>query len=174
MNTRNRFDRTDSLERGARAQKKFIRAAYARGWRVAGPIHRQDMDEHWDVRIEKGAEKFRVDIKAMKRIARADERAQDEWVWVELHGVRAHDRGWLLDGKAELIAFETQNSFLLVPRANLAARISDWVDSQTIVDSPERAQYKVYQRAGRVDKIALIETQRLKEIQWAEWNTEAS
>jgi len=125
----------------------------------------EDSHQHWDVLLKNDC---KVDVKAMKRIQRADESVQDEWTWVELHGVRPHDRGWLY-GQSKIIAFETNDSFLLVKREDLISLVHKYVNFDTKVNYAREAKYKVYQRKGRADEITMIETEKLKEILYKEW-----
>ena len=104
----------------------------------------------------------------MKRIQRSDDDVQDEWTWVELHGVRPHDKGWLY-GEANLIAFETRDRFLIVKRLDLISLVHRYVNLDIRANFAKEAQYKVYQRKGRADEITLIETDKLKEILYKEW-----
>ncbi|MEW5718424.1 MAG: hypothetical protein AB1817_07360 [Chloroflexota bacterium] len=171
-NTRNQYDTRDCLERGESAEQQFARLAVARGYRVTASTGRQDIDEHWDLLISKPGETYRVDIKAMKRIARNDARAQDAWVWIELRGVRPGERGWLFGGKADWIAFERAASFVIVPRAALVALIPKIVDAKSRVTKPAAAKYKVYQRAHRPDLLTLVEMAQLDKIKIAEWEKE--
>ena len=168
-NQRNQFDTKDCLERGERAETQFARVAMSRGWQVTAATGRQDIDEHWDVLIEKDAKRYRVDVKAMKRINRHDAQPQDDWVWIELHGVREGERGWLFGGQADWIAFERKQSFVIVPRVSLAKLVLQMVDAKSIVSAPELARYKVYQRPHRPDKLTLIETAHLDKIKIEEW-----
>ena len=104
----------------------------------------------------------------MKRMQRSDEKVQDKWIWIELHGVRPKDDGWLY-GKAKVIAFETTDSFILVKRSDLITLVHKYVNLDSQVFSAIEAKYKVYQRKGRADKITMIETDRLKEIKFTKW-----
>jgi len=104
----------------------------------------------------------------MKRIQRSDDNVQDEWTWVELHGVRPKDDGWL-HGEAKLIAFEIRDSFLIVKRLDLIDLVHRYVNFDLTANYAREAQYKEYQRKGRADKITLIETEKLKEILYKEW-----
>jgi site-specific DNA-methyltransferase (adenine-specific) len=83
--------------------------------------------------------------------------------------VREYDRGWLYDGKAELIAFEKEGAFLIVRRDDLIKLVGQLVDMNTTVYSAKDARYKVYSRPKRPDKITIIETEKLKSIEWDEW-----
>ena len=104
----------------------------------------------------------------MKRVQRSDNNVQDKWIWIELHGVRPKDNGWLY-GKSKVIAFETKESFLLVKRCDLISLVEKYVDMNSEVYSAQEARYKIYQRRGRADKITMIETDKLKEIKFTEW-----
>jgi len=172
MNRRNRFDRKDSLELGDSAEARFAVCARENGWDVVRAESRQDMDEHWDVIIRRGSEIYRVDVKAMKRVARGDQATQADWIWIELHGVREHELGWLYGSKADLIAFERAESFVIVPRAELIALVERVVDFKKRAFSPQFAKHKIYQRRGRPDQITLIEAGQLDSIRWNEWKKE--
>jgi len=166
---RNQFDQRDSLEIGDKAESIFARIAENRGWRVSEASKRENINEHWDFLIEKLEESYKVDVKAMKRISRYDSAVQDTWLWVELHGVRNYDRGWLYDGKADLIAVENVKSFVIIKRINLIELVERLVDRNSVVSVAKEAKYKVYSRHSRPDRISMIETEKLESIKWAEW-----
>jgi len=166
---RNKYDKRDCLEIGQKAEAVFAGIAATTGWRVKAASNYTNINDHWDLLIERGAEKYRVDVKGMKRLSRRDPNVQDKWIWIELHGVREHDRGWLYDGKAELMAFEKKGSFVIVKRDDLIKLVEQVVDLNTTAYSARAARYKVYSRPGRPDRIAMIETEKLKSIEWDEW-----
>ena len=166
---RNKYDKRGCLEIGQKAEGVFARIAAQKGWRVTAASNYANINEHWDLRIEKGAERYRVDVKGMKRLSRRDSSVQDEWIWIELHGVREHDRGWLYDGKAELMAFEKKGSFVIVKRDGLIKLVEQLVDLNATVYAAKAARYKAYSRPGRPDKITMIETEKLAGISWDEW-----
>jgi hypothetical protein len=116
---RNQYDRHHCLEQGQRAEDQFITLIQQRGWQVQRASEYADKHEHWDCVIEKPPRRFKVDVKAMKRIRRQDVTVQDQWLWVELHGVRPSDHGWLYAGQADLLAIEQQTHFLLLKRLDL-------------------------------------------------------
>jgi len=166
----NRFDRDGSnLRQGLRAEELFAKTATLRGWKVREPSSRQDINEHWDLEISKEGERYRVDVKAMKRLSRKDPAPQEEWHWVELHGVRPYDEGWLYGGKAELIAFETKDTFVIVKREELIRLVEEKVDFSEKVSRPYEAKYKLYQRRNRHDRLTLVKTEDLKRVKWDEW-----
>ncbi|MEW6402926.1 MAG: hypothetical protein AB1649_14085 [Chloroflexota bacterium] len=170
-NSRNQYDRKDSLELGKSAEGLFARAAAARGWDVCPAVGRENIDDHFDYRIRKEGEVYRVEVKSKKRIGRSDATPQAEFVWIELHGVRSCDDGWLY-GKADLIAFEMDRSFRIVQRADLLTLVHRLVNLSAKVTSSKDALYKVYSRAGRPDLLTMLRYEDLNEILWAEWEKE--
>ncbi|UCE05543.1 MAG: hypothetical protein JSW07_18340 [bacterium] len=105
----------------------------------------------------------------MKRMSRKDPSVQDKWFGVEFHGVRPYVRGWLYDGKTDLIAIERRTSFLIVKRHDLIRLTEKLVDKTCRVFSSRDAKYKLYQRTGRPDLISMIEIEKLKQIEWGVW-----
>ena len=169
LNRRNKYDKKDSLELGDRAEVVFRRLAETRSWRLTNASFEENINDHWDFLMVNDKESHRVDVKAMKRLSRDDSSVQDKWVWIELHGVRPHDKGWLYDGKADLLSFEKTNSFIIVKRTDLITLVERLVDHKTRVHTSKEAKYKVYNRRSRPDRITLIETDRLDSIKWDEW-----
>lgn len=173
---RNQYDITaENLDRGLKAERKFTLLAVHKGYKIRPSTSYQDIYEHWDYELTKDGRSFKVEVKAMKKIKRSDPSPQDMYAWVELHGVRKWDEGWLYGGKADYIAFETKKSFILVDRKKLLNYINHRL-SDEIVDKPEEAlvkdaqdKYKRYRREGRHDELILIEMSVLKSLCWQEW-----
>lgn len=171
MNSRrNRLDKKDSLEKGHEAENSFAEIAGKKGWEVIPAPRNSDIHEHWDFLLKKGEKEYKVDVKARKRIKRSNASVQDKWLWIELHGVREDEPGWLYGSKADLIAFETKNSFVIAPRTELIELVHKLVDFNSLASRPEDARYKIYSRSGRHDKITLIETEKLKAVKFFEWS----
>lgn len=167
-NVRNRYDRKDCLEVGQKAEDIFVKTATERGWEIKSSSQGENIDDHFDYRIKQGNEAYKVEVKGKKRITRTDANPQEELVWIELHGVRIHDAGWLF-GKADLIAFEMNASFRIVKRQDLVALVCKLIDYRSQVHSPKDALYKTYSRAGRSDILTMLRYEDLKEVLWAEW-----
>lgn len=165
---RNKFDHKDSLELGTHAEELFTIVARGRGWKVLPSSKDENIDEHWDFLIEKDHRAFRVEVKSRKRIRREDGDTQSFLTWIELHGVRPRDRGWLF-GKADLIAFEKPGSFLLVKRTALLAVVNRKVDLEKKVIEPGQAVYGIYTRRGRKDKLTLLPFDDIESIKFNEW-----
>ena len=171
-NSRNRFDKKDSLELGERAEGLFVSMARQYGWQVSASSKDENIDEHWDYRIEKEPKNFKIEVKSAKRVHRNDDGIQFEYTWVEIHGVRPKDTGWLF-GKADLIAFEKQNSFIFVKRLDLLALVNKKVNLVAKVRDPKDALYKIYTRAGRKDKLTLLRTLDVEQIKFMEWKKDS-
>ena len=166
-NSRNKFDTKDSLELGEHAENLFIVLAVRSGWKVSASSKDENIEDHWDYLIEKEGETFKVEVKSQKRIRREDKTEQEDFTWVELRNVRGKV-GWLF-GKADLIAFEKETSFLFVKRLDLLAVINKKVNLVAKVRTPTDAVYKIYIREGRKDKITLLPTRDIEEIKFTEW-----
>ncbi len=168
---RNQFDNRDSRELGKSAQERFKILAQRRGWEVIAATREQDIHEHWDFLIMKksSGEEYKVDVKARKRIGRWDDEVQDEWIWIEFHGVRQNDLGWLFGGQADLLAFETLENFVIITKSKLQEIADNVVSKSEKVFSVKEAKYKVYSRAGRPDMISLIEMKHIRLNAWDTW-----
>lgn len=169
---RNKFDKRDSFELGISAQAQFASIAVKRGWNVVEATKEQDIDEHWDFLLSKPSKQYKIDVKARKRISRQDETVQDEWLWIELHGVRQNDAGWLFGGNADLIAFETTDSFVIISKTELEEIVRKYVSTKEKAATAEEAKYKIYSRKGRHDIITLVEMRLIQEKAWEIWKKE--
>jgi len=167
-NSRNRFDKKDSLELGEKAEELFVEIARKSGWQASASSKDENINGHWDFRIVKDELDFRVEVKAAKRIHRNDRAVQFEYTWVEIHGVRPKDTGWLF-GKADLIAFEKETSFIFIKRLDLLAVVNKKVNLVAKVSDPRDALYKIYMREKRKDKLTLLPSNDIEEIKFMEW-----
>ncbi|KXK16051.1 MAG: hypothetical protein UZ14_CFX002000087 [Chloroflexi bacterium OLB14] len=78
-NSRNRFDKKDSLEIGRRAEDAFARLAIQHGFKVTPSSEKGNIDDHYDYVIERDGKSHKVDVKSMKRKSRGDRELQDEF-----------------------------------------------------------------------------------------------
>ncbi|HEX9331091.1 MAG TPA: hypothetical protein VF896_04320 [Anaerolineales bacterium] len=167
-NSRNRYDKKDSLELGQKAESFFARTAIKHGWIVEPASEGSNKNDHFDYIMSTDDKSFRVEVKSRKRMGRNDQDVQDEYVWIELHGVRKNDQGWL-HGKADLIAFELKNSFRMVRRTDLLDLIEKLIDFKVKVRKSNEALYKLYSRSGRSDSLTIIKSDDLLKITSLEW-----
>jgi hypothetical protein len=166
-NSRNRFDKKDSLELGNKAEDAFMEMATTRGWKISAASKEQNINEHWDFLIEKEVQTYKVEVKSEKRIERDDHKSQTDFIWVELRNVRG-EVGWLF-GAADLIAFEKQTSFVFVKRLDLLGVVNQKVDLVAKVRSAKEALYKIYTRSGRKDKLTLLPASDIEPVIFMEW-----
>jgi len=166
-NTKNRFDKKDSLEIGVKAEEVFILSAVRQGWKVSASSRDENIDEHWDYLIEKDGNNYKVEVKSGKRIQRKDDKSQHEFVWVEIRNVRGKV-GWLF-GKSDLIAFESEKSFFFVKRMDLLKVVNKKVNLVAKVKSAKEALYKIYTREGRKDRVTLLPVSDIEPIKFMEW-----
>lgn len=157
--------------RGRQAETNFAEIAREQGWHTTPSSNQQDCNEHWDWLLTKsGFDERRVDVKAMKSLQRGA-LPQEEWHWIELHGVRRDDHGWLYDGKADWIAFEQKDCFLIVNRLDLIDTVERLVPPKSPhVRYAAQARYKLYGRQGRCDIITMIESKHLRELAVHIWD----
>jgi hypothetical protein len=136
---------------------------------VTASSGKENIDEHIDYIIERDGKSRKVDVKSLKRIKRGDKQTQDEFLWIELHSVRENNKGWLYDGKADLIAFELSKCFRLVERLELIKLVKKLVDFEVKVTASKDALYKVYSRKSRPDLLTMIKSVDLLEIKYVDW-----
>ena len=147
----------DSQKIGDEAENKFVQISKRRGYLLKKANKKQDMYEHWDYQITRNIPltgSCLVDIKAAKRINRNNDNPDYDWTWVEIRNVRGDD-GWL-KGKADYIAFEQKDHFIIVKRHELRKWCKKKIDLKTRVSTPEEAKYTLYTRKGRKDIINLF------------------
>ena len=164
--------RIEPSEMGRRAEELFALIAKRRGWAVAPAPREANIHEHWDFEIAENGYKRKVEVKALKRAARRDNKMEEGWVWIEFRNVRG-EAGWLF-GRANWIAFETESSFIIVDRHDLYQLVRRVVDREAKVESARGAKYKTYTRKGRPDQIAQIKLEDVVKIKVDEWGKSSS
>lgn len=148
-----------SFEEGVAVQQSFFEALRAAGHTVQGASAWDDRVSHIDAWAWIDGKRYGVDVKRMKRMQRAWE-PQNQYTCLELHGVRPDSKGWLYGGRASLIAFEQERTFLLVWRARLINLVDLRVSNERVEYSAQ-AINKVYSRRGN-EEITWIETGLLR------------
>lgn len=158
----------DSKEKGDSAEKKFVRICYSKGYSVKKATGFQDANEHWDYELtnNKTDKKFLVDVKAPKKISRSDYNSSSDKTWVEFKNVNG-EPGWV-KGKADFIAFDQDDHFLLVKRSVLYKWAKSKIEKNSLgkyvfANNSKDALYRLYRRQGRPAEItSLISINDLK------------
>ena len=159
---RNRYDKTgECIQSGLGAEQIFDQIAESKNLEVKNARRRENIHKHIDKYVTQESKTWSVDIKARKKTSRSDSDAQDEWIWIEFQNVRGN-LGWLY-GEADNIAFETQDSFVIVDRKSLIDYVENAVDMAKPVRKSYLAKYKKYQRAGRNDLLTMVELSKIIE-----------
>jgi hypothetical protein len=159
---RNRYDKTgECIQSGLGAEQIFDQIAESKNLEVKNARRRENIHKHIDKYVTQESKTWSVDIKARKKTSRSDSDAQDEWIWIEFQNVRGN-LGWLY-GEADNIAFETQDSFVIVDRKSLIDYVENAVDMAKPVRKSYLAKYKTYQRAGRNDLLTMVELSKIIE-----------
>ena len=167
----NKFDKSGKCaQEGDRAEDLFVKIAEWKGLICKKSSKADNIASHIDIILDKQAsdKTWSVDVKAMKKTSRSASSAQDQYVWIEFKNVQGN-KGWLY-GKADIIAFELENTFALVNRERLADWCEKNVDMTKTVKSPAEAIKKVYTRKGRKDQISLIPIKEIGEFIQSSWD----
>ena len=151
-----------SLKEGVKGEDAFVLAAKQEHFIVRKSSVKQNIFDHIDFFIRQDRFEFSVDVKARKRINRKDKNFTDESVWIEFKGIKGH-KGWLY-GKADYIAFERLNDFILIKREELLEFCEENVDLKSKVEFADQALYKGYERRGKKDLIARIKMSDLNKM----------
>lgn len=154
MAYRNKYDKDgSSFNLGLGAENSFVIAAQKNGMSIKQSSKQEEFD-HIDFHVSKDAVKFSVEVKSRKKIKRNDDKVNDDLVWIEFKNVRGM-RGWLY-GRADAVAFEREDHFVIVDRkllARLCERLCDLTKMNTDIKMP---LYTGYQRRDRKDVLSLV------------------
>lgn len=155
MATMNHLDTTGSaFEAGQKTEDRFAAIARASGYSVTNANSRQERIDHFDFIIQRDKGPLRVEVKGIKNFAILHNgRMTKDFFLIEWVGV-AGFQGWI-DGKADIIAFEREDGFYLVPRKTLL-NVASRLCSSDLVSSREKMLYKSYRRNGRMDEVSAI------------------
>ena len=144
----------------------FTKMAESEGWAVTKSTLQQDLEEHWDLKLSKPYAECRVDVKGAKKINRDDRDSDDSLILVEYTGNKGHP-GWLR-GKADCIAFQVNEGFLLTNREELLAhtwKVVNWCRPPEC-SRTDKVKHVVYQRSyyGNEDLIVYLTKEEVKRL----------
>ena len=144
---------------GESAEESFEKIALQKGFTVKTATRKQEFSHIDFILMRDGQNDVFVDVKACKKSSRSAGIANEEIVWVEFKNV-VGNIGWIY-GAADIIAFEREKDFVLVPRLRLITLCERIVNFNKRVDSTRDALYNLYTRKDRKDEISLI---KMKDI----------
>lgn len=143
-----------NASQGQSAEDAFCSLARAQGYAIRMATPHEDRIKHFDCVIFKNGKSYKIEIKSKKNFCVwHKERRTKDFFLVEFVGVTGH-AGWLY-GEANLVAFEVENGFYLVPRKTLV-EIAEAKCSKQFVDHRENMLYKTYGRRDRQDEVSAI------------------
>ena len=168
-----------ALERGDLAQVSFVKLMQTRGYTLTQSTLEQDWYEHWDYKLDHPNPKqkvpFTVDVKARKVFRWYSNEPQDDYTCVEFKNTKGQP-GWF-KGKADYIAFERLNDFILIPLPTLKQVVKDVVHPQAGYHEDYKADmlkadfickpYHFMRREGKKDLFYWIETSKLFQFDYA-------
>lgn len=159
-------------EKGAAAEELFYKLAVKKYKQVRKSTLFEDRNGHYDFIIKYNNHPLtktkRVEVKSIKGFSKKHPK-QEEWLWVEFKNVTGN-LGWL-KGKADLIAFELKDKFIIVDREDLLRFSLKTVDFVKEVTCSKDSKYRIFRPRGGKDEKALVKTiDVIKNCKYSVWN----
>ena len=132
------------------SELRFKNICLSKNYKINKSTREQDITEHWDFKVNNSL----VDVKGAKRVSRSDQEYNYNIAWLEIQNVRG-DIGWL-KGKANFIALEQQDCYIIVKREDLLNWLRKKIINTKLVRNPKDALYRLYQRKNRKDIISMV------------------
>lgn len=155
------------------ATRLFLDCCKKKGWKTTKASRYQDIREHWDYKLEKKGTSYLVDVKSIKRINSQSD-IDDSLLLVELKNVNGNP-GWLI-GKADYIAFQVKEGFLLVEREKLYQLTRKLMDfnEEPKQSTKNKKRHVWYTRSqwGRNDKFVYLSKMEVLTITRTFWRLE--
>ena len=161
MAVKHEKDNRGAYEDGVRAEELFATLCERDGIQARKSSTDEDMMGRIDYHLTNGKNKLTVDVKAMKAI-NAWGKKQDEKIWVELK-TKGYP-GWLYAGKADIIAFEMKDCFLIVLKNTLREWCNKNINKSVYSLYPDEAELIVYLRPGTNDELSLVDAEEIKKL----------
>lgn len=155
----------EQVKQGREAEEKFITLFPL----IRKANKKEDILEHWDVMVQLDDNVVKVDVKGIKNDDRFDPYPNENINWVEIQNADGNT-GWLY-GESDLIAFETEDYFILVGTKKLRRFLERKMGytQETIKDiEPKNVKdsYAFFQRKGRKDILVKVKTIDLMHLKY--------
>lgn len=156
---------SSEIKRGNEAEESFKKLFTF----VKKATKEEDIFEHWDIEVIIDDKSVKVDVKALKNEDRYDPYPNENFHWVEIQNVNG-DIGWLY-GKSDLIAFETNDYFILVGTLKLRKFLEEKLgykkeNISELETVSIRDPYVFYRRKDRKDIVIKVKTVDLMHIKY--------
>jgi hypothetical protein len=133
------------------------------------PANKQEQINHIDfILTTPEGKEIKYDVKARKKVNRADDQATDDLIWIEFLNVLGN-RGWIY-GESDFIVFEREKDFLLVSRPKLVEFAEKKCDLAQMVTSANNALYRGYRRWQRHDLLSMVKSEDIAGIASEIWS----
>ena len=136
------------LKEGRSVENEFIELVERYGYHCLTSTNKQDMSEHWDVRLIKNPIDLRIDVKKEKQAT-----IDYDCTWLELQNVRG-ETGWLYAETLDAVAFKRRGVFNIVPVKPLRELIEEKASNKFVFvkedDYYEDLLYNKYVRRNDV------------------------
>ena len=135
---------------------RFKEICLSKKYKIIHATKDEDIYEHWDWQIinPKTKKASLVDVKGARKKSRSDNKLDYNITWLEIKNVRGENGS--LFGKADYIAFEQKDYFLIVKRVDLIFWIKSKITDKNFVKYSKDAKYRYYRREGRQDIITMV------------------
>lgn len=150
----------------------FLSCCEKKGWVTTKANSYQDKREHWDYKLQKKDTTYLVDVKSIKRIDSNGE-LDDSLILIESKNVNGNP-GWLF-GKADYIAFQVKEGFLMVEREKLYQLTRNLMDfnQEPVQSTRNKKRHVWYTRSqwNRYDKFVYLSKAEILTITQTCWRT---
>lgn len=155
----------EQIKKGQETELKFLEKFPL----VRRATKEEDIYEHWDVMVNIDGDVVKVDVKGTKNDNRFDPYPNENIHWIEIQNADGNT-GWLY-GDSDLIAFETEDYFILVGTLKLRRFLERKMGytKNTIKEiNPKHVKdpYTFFQRKDRKDILVKVKTIDLMHIKY--------
>lgn len=148
------------MGRDMSALNEYVGMAKARGFTcfLASPF--DYLYSHRELRLVKGAYN-QEDFWVVVRPASAGVAPGENGLWLQIHGVRPDDEGYIISGQSHFIAFQTATEYIICSRRALWAYVDRHVVREH-VPSADLADHKYYKEGPLNEAVTWVSVDALK------------
>ena len=141
------------LEMGHESENQLMKLMVGEGYACFKASEKQDRYEHWDFAVKENGGFTKIDVKSLKKSS------LEGYTWIEFKNINGND-GWIICESMDVLAFEREDRFELIKRAELLPLIEELIKKADLEDvngditycSVDNLNYyRKYSRVGRKD-----------------------